>query len=172
MPIPFPLSVDEIEFILAHVPENPATHDLRLRLRTTADVALVLGVATLPAGPPGPRRGELPEPNDGGEAGEDSEPSFEPQPWPTNLPPLRGTPPYGWRRHGENLVPALEEVDVMIHVLQGRARGWSYTQIANDLNSRQLFSRNGSWWTSSGTSRIHKKSCEHPANAAIKARYE
>lgn len=175
MSIPVRLSVDEIEFILAHVPENPRTHDLRIRLRTTADVALALGVATVASGPPGPERGELPDPDAGGEAGSDTEAeedAFEPPPWPTNLPPMVTTPPYGWRRHGERIVPALEEVDVMIHILQGQRRGWSYTQIANDLNSRQLFMRSGRRWKSGGVSRVHKKSITHSANALLKERYE
>ncbi|HET6497329.1 MAG TPA: hypothetical protein VFH61_18440 [Thermoleophilia bacterium] len=173
MPIPISLELDEIGLILLHLPDDSITHDLRIRLKTIVEVAPhMMGVLyTAPDRAPvstevDPLR-TLTAPLDFGE----DEP-FEPSPWPTNLPPLRGTPPYGWRRHGEKLVPALEEADVMIRVLQGRKRGWSYTQIANDLNSRQLFSRNGSRWTSSGTSRIHKKSCEHRANASIKARYE
>lgn len=165
MTIPVQLDLGEIDLILTHLPDDSITHDLRIRLQTIMSYAPVFAANS------GRGLQQVAAPTAPTTASPDEETTFEPQPWPTNLPPLVGTPPYGWRRHGERLVHALEEIDVMIHVLQGRKREWSYAQIANDLNSRMLYTRNGSKWNSSGISRIYNKSIEHPANAPLKARF-
>ena len=167
------LSEAEVEVMLFHLPKdsiNDTCQDLRLRLSTLLPVFPGLPEDFVIGGPEEPEEPE-PEP--------DEKPKTKKRvtkkapadpPWPKGVVPF-GTLPFGWRRHGEKVVVAKEEQDVMKWILKGKKKEWTHEQIANDLNGRMLKTRRGSKWEGSGVSRLLKTSIEHKMNKALKKRW-
>lgn len=100
-----------------------------------------------------------------------TEPGEEPDdPWPTGKPKMVN-PPFGWQRHGNRVVTAKVEQEILRRVLQGVKKGWSNAQVADDLNGRSLTTRRGSKWDSGGVGRLRKGALDHPMNVKLKERY-
>lgn len=77
-----------------------------------------------------------------------------------------GTVPYGFRLNGSGqLVEAPGEVAQIRRMKRWRRRGWSYSKIAERLNSEGVESRRGSWSKSS----VHALVNDHLSSR--KARY-
>jgi hypothetical protein len=91
-------------------------------------------------------------------------------PWPVGKPKMVN-PPFGWRRHGQRVVKAKEEQEILRRVCQGTKKGWSNAQIAEDLNGRSLTTRRNSKWDGSGIGRLRKGALSHAMNAKLKERY-
>jgi len=84
--------------------------------------------------------------------------------WKTSTIPL--SPPFGWRVEDGKVIADRNEHLVMKYVLVNRKAGFTYQQLADDLNGRRLRNRKGKRWSSSAVTRVHKQSCAHAANTA------
>jgi len=167
------LDADEMELILLHLPDDTVCHDLRLRLGTILPMVPHLPENFVVAGSDehhvASSEGVPEEPK----AEETCSPSTQARtekPWPEGVVPF-GTLPFGWRRHGERVVRAKEEQDIMKWILKGKKKGWTHAQIAADLNGRLLRTRRGSKWEGSGVGRLLKTSIEHEMNKHLKKRW-
>jgi len=165
------LDADEMELILLHLPDDDCCHDLRIRLSTVLPMVPHLPENFVIAAPDEHEALASEDAGSAPEAGpKEKEKKNDDRPWPEGYVPF-GTPPFGWRRHGERVVVAKEEQDVMRWILKGKKKGWTHEQIAADLNGRLLRTRRGSKWDGSGVSRLLKTSIEHPMNAKLKKRW-
>ncbi len=92
------------------------------------------------------------------------------QNWPTTRPSFLNTP-FGWEQQGEELVVCKREQDVIKAALKAHKKGWTYQQIADDLNGRHLRTRRGSRWNAQTVRHLLTRSVKHKQNKGLVAQY-
>jgi len=90
--------------------------------------------------------------------------------WPTGDHRILNSP-LGWLHDGEKLIPNVAEQLCLKHALLSRSDGFSFSQIASDLNGRRLRNRSGAKWTGQGVRAMIMNSALHPQNAEILAEF-
>jgi len=74
--------------------------------------------------------------------------------------------PYGWIRHADgHAVPHVAERFILEQALRMRHEGCTMVKIAERLNKRELFSRNGHHWTASTISKMISRTAPPPNGA-------